>query len=362
MDSKERLAALRRRLAAEGIPAMIVSGTTNIRYMTGFEGVIDDGINAACLVSADLALFYTDHRYSGAAEAAAEGTPWSVRVQKESLYGELCADAKAAGIDSVTIESAVSYGRFKFISDQFTGAVRPTDGLIEDIRQVKEPGELERVTAAAALTDRAFDHILGYIAAGRTERDVALELEFYMRKNGSDDVAFDFIVASGPNSAHPHATVSDRVLGPGDFLTMDIGARVDSYRSDMTRTVVIGTASDRQREVYEAVLASNEAGIAAVRGGRPGADIDSASREVLVKAGLGEHFTHSIGHGVGLDIHELPFMSQRSHGAVRTGSIVTIEPGVYIEGWGGVRIEDLLAVEEGGHRLLSHSPKHLIEL
>jgi len=362
MDSTNRLAALRRRLVAEDIPAMIVTGVTNIRYMTGFENVIDDGINAACLVSADQAVFYTDHRYSGAAEAAADGTPWSVRVQKESLYSVLCADAKLAGIEQVTVESAVSYGRFKFISDEFSGAVRPTDSLIEELRQVKESGELERVAAAAALTDRAFDHILGFISAGKSERDVALELEFFMRKNGSDGVAFDFIVAGGPNSAHPHATVSDRILEPGDFLTMDIGSRVDSYRSDMTRTVVVGRASDRHRELYAAVLASNEAGIAAVRGGRPGVEIDAVSRDVLVKAGLGEYFTHSIGHGVGLDIHELPFMSQRSHDAVRTGTIVTIEPGVYIEGFGGVRIEDLMAVEEGGCRLLSHSPKQLIEL
>ncbi|MDO9556780.1 MAG: Xaa-Pro peptidase family protein [Coriobacteriia bacterium] len=360
--TEHRLAALQRRLRAEDMPAIVVSNTSNLRYLTGFEGVIDDGINAACLVTQDAALFYTDHRYSDVAVAASEGTPWEIRVQRESLYVELCEDLKAMGVAVLALETSVPYGRFSFISEQFFGSVRVVDGWLDEIRQVKEEEEIVRIAEAAAVTDRAFEHIVAFVRPGQTERDIALELEFFMRRNGSDGIAFDCIVAGGPNSAHPHATVSDRVVGPGEFLKLDFGARVGGYCADMTRTLVIGTATDRHREIYGAVLAANEAGLAAVRAGVPAWEVHEVARAVLEERGLAAHFTHGLGHGVGLDVHERPTVSPKSHHTLLEHSVVTIEPGVYVEGFGGVRIEDLVVVEEGGYRLLSHSPKQLIEI
>jgi len=192
---------------------------------------------------------------------------------------------------------------------------------------------------------------------------VALELEFYMRSTGSDGLAFEPIVASGPNSSRPHAGVTMREIEAGDILTMDFGARVDGYCSDMTRTVVVGArAGDKQREIYDAVLAANLAGIAAVRTGVRARDVDAAARDLLAGMRLAEHFGHSLGHGVGLFVHEEPRVSSISEDILRTGSVITIEPGVYLEGLLGVRIEDLVAVEEDGARVLSRSPKDLIEI
>ncbi len=362
MNAEHRIATLRRRLIDEGLDAVIVNGVSNMTYLTGFEGVVDRGINAACVVTPEVTRFYTDFRYQEAAEAAAVGTPWVVRVQKESLYIELCEDLRAEGVESLALESSVPYGRFKFISEQFVGQVAVVNQWVEEIRQVKEPHEVERIEDAARLADRAFDHILDHIKAGVTERELALELEYFMRRAGSQGVAFDAIVASGPNAARPHATASDREVGRDEFVKLDFGARISGYCSDMTRTVVVGTASDRHKELYAATLAANEAGLDAVRPGVPACDVDVAARRALEERGMGELFGHSLGHGVGLDVHEFPNVGPLNRDSLRVGSVITIEPGVYVPGFGGVRIEDLVVVEESGRRLLTHAPKDLIEL
>ncbi|MDY0088554.1 MAG: M24 family metallopeptidase, partial [Coriobacteriia bacterium] len=212
------------------------------------------------------------------------------------------------------------------------------------------------------ITDRGFEHICGYLRPGVTEREIAIELESFMRREGSEGVAFPSIVASGPNSALPHAHATSRAIESGDFVTMDFGARAGGYCADMTRTLVLGTASSRQREVYEAVLAAQLAGIEAVQPDRAGKDIDAAARAVLIDAGLGEYFVHGLGHGVGLEVHELPGVGMFSEEPVRLGSVVTMEPGVYIESFGGVRIEDSVVVQDDGARVLPQSPKTLIEL
>lgn len=362
MVIEQRLTTLRKRLVTEGVPAVVLGDASNLIYLTGFDGVIDAGINGACLVTADEALFFTDRRYSEAAKIAAEGTPWRVVVQRESLYVELCEELKSRDIAVLAVEDSIPYGRFKFISEQFYGKVRVIDGWLDDIRMIKDEEEIARIAAAADLADRAFEHVLERIHPGSSEREIALDLEFFMRRNGSDGIAFDCIVASGPNSAHPHATVTDRIVRAGEFLKMDFGARIGGYCSDMTRTVVVGTATDRHREMYDAVLAANEAGLAVVRAGIPARDVHEAARAVLEERGMSELFTHGLGHGVGLDVHERPTVNGKSHDALLAGSVVTVEPGVYVEGFGGVRIEDLVVVEEGGCRLLTHSPKRLIEI
>ncbi len=362
MYAEPRLTALRRTMAADGIAAVLLTGVANMRYVTGFDDVFDEMINAACLVTPEVARFYTDDRYSEAARESASGTPWVVRVPPESLYIEACRELHEDGVTELALEASMPYGRFKFISEQFVGSVRIVDHLVEELRQIKEPAELERIEAAARLTDRAFDYVLGLVGPGMTEREIALELEFFMRRNGSDGIAFCPIVASGPNAAKPHAGVSDRVVGTGEFLKLDFGARIAGYCSDMTRTLVIGTATDRQRDIYSAVLEANRAGVAAVKSGVPGKDVDGVARRVLEARGFGENFTHGLGHGVGLDIHERPTLGRLSHDSLRTGAVVTIEPGVYIPGFGGVRIEDLVAVEETEGRVLSTAPRELIEI
>jgi Xaa-Pro aminopeptidase len=363
VNAEHRIAALRRRLADAGLDAVLITGASNMTYLTGFERVIDPGINAACLVTPDISRFYTDFRYQEAAEAAALGTSWVVRIQKESLYVELCQELHAEGVESLAIESSVPYGRFKFVSEQFQGRVEAVSQWVEEIRQVKEPHEIERISIASRIGDAAFEHIVGFIRPGLTEREVALELEFFMRRNGSEGVAFDPIVASGPNSARPHAQVSDRVICVDELVKLDFGARVEGYCSDMTRTVVVGKASERHREIYDAALEANSVGLRAVRPGLQACEIDRAARDALAARGFGgEYFGHSLGHGVGLDVHEQPSIGPLNRDSVRIGSVITIEPGVYVPGFGGVRIEDLVVVEESGARLLSHSTKDLIEL
>ncbi|MDA3935750.1 MAG: aminopeptidase P family protein [Actinomycetota bacterium] len=362
MNSDHRLSALRRRLVEEGIPAVVITDISNVVYLTGFDDVFDAMANAALLVTTEIARIYTDSRYSSAASAAAESTSWAIRVPADAMYVELCSDVASEGIEVLILESSVPYGRFRFISEKFGGNVRVVDQLVEGLRQVKEAREIARIKDAAAVTDLAFDHILGFIAPGKSEREIGLELEVFMRTNGGSGIAFDPIVASGPNSAKPHAGVTDRQIEMGDFVKLDFGARVAGYCSDMTRTLVVGTASDHQREIHSAVLRANLAGIDACRAGRSGADIHAAAKAVLDKAGFGDRFGHGLGHGVGLDIHERPSLSPRGRDPVLSGSVVTIEPGVYIPEYGGVRIEDLVVVEDGGCTLLSHSPKELIEL
>lgn len=362
MNAEHRLAALRRRLVDEVVDAFLVTSDANQKYVTGFEGVIDGSGAGLCLVTATSARYYTDFRYQQVAEAAAEGTPWSVHVVRENIYINACDDLKAEGAGALGIESSVPYGRFRFISEKFGGRVVAFDQLVEELRQVKEPVEIDSIARAAALADKAFDHVLGVIRPGLREIDVALEIEGYMRRGGSEGLGFDSIIASGPNSSKPHAGVTDRVIVAGDFLTMDFGARIDGYCSDMTRTVVVGSADDRQREVYAAVLDANMAALAAVKPGLAGETIDAVARDLLTARGFGEEFGHGLGHGVGLHVHELPRVGRNSRDSVRAGSVITIEPGVYLPGFGGVRIEDLVVVEEGGYRLLTHSPKDLIEL
>jgi Xaa-Pro aminopeptidase len=260
------------------------------------------------------------------------------------------------------VEDSVSHRRFGYLDRTCEAELVATQDLVEELRRVKEPAEVERIAAAQELTDAAFDHVLGVVRSGMTEREIALALEFHMRERGSEGVAFPPIVASGPNSARPHATVSDRRLQHGDFVVLDFGARVGGYCADMTRTLVVGKASDEQRQLYDAVYEANRAGTAAIRAGVLGKDADAAAREVLEGRGLGDLFTHGLGHGVGLEVHELPGVGPRGEKELPAGSVVTVEPGAYEAERGGVRIEDLVVVEEGGCRVLTRSPKDLIEI
>lgn len=362
MNADRRVSTLRRMLDDRGIPALLLTDISNIRYMTGFENVFDDHANVACLVTADIARVYTDFRYVEAADEAAQGSVWVVKSPKENLYIELCSELGNEGIAHVGMESSTPYGRFRFMSEQFVGRVEVIDEWVEQLRQVKEAAEIERIAAAADLTSRCMEYVKTVLTVGRSEREVALDVEVFMRTNGAEAVAFPPIVASGPNSARPHARVSERTLEAGDFVTIDIGAQVNGYCADMTRTFVMGGASDRQREVYEAVREANEAALDAARAGIKGVELDGVARGLLGSKGFGEYFGHGLGHGVGMDVHELPYVSSRGRESLRAGTVVTIEPGVYLEGFGGVRIEDLVVIEEGGCTILSRGSRDLTEL
>jgi Xaa-Pro aminopeptidase len=361
-DADRRLDAVRRSLSGADCGALVVRCVANVAYLSGFAGVWDDEPFSLLLVTAQDAVVLTDSRYRESAERAAEGSPWRVVLCTADPWVEALAFAAEAGVGRLAVESSAPYKVVECARASFSGEIVPTDGWVEGVRVVKDAGEVARITEAQKLTDAAFDHILGFVAEGMSEAQVALEIEFFMRSEGSDGIAFPPIVASGPNSALPHAHPGSRKVERGDFLKMDFGARVGGYCADMTRTVVIGTASLRQREIYDTVLSANVAGIAAIKPGLVGRDIDAAARSVIEAAGFGENFGHGLGHGVGLEVHELPGLGSRSTALVPLGSVVTVEPGVYVPGFGGVRIEDLVVVEKSGARVLTRSTKELIEL
>jgi Xaa-Pro aminopeptidase len=362
MDPTARLDGLRALLQDAGIEAMLVRDVANVRYLTGFDGVWDEEPSSFLLVTTQEAWVVTDGRYETVACAAAGEGSWRVVVPDLELWKWAVEHASGMGITRLAVEESISWRLFESISGAFDGEVSASEGLVERLRETKEPAEIERIEQAQRLTDAAWEHILGELRPGRTETQIALELEFWLRRNGSDGVAFPPIIASGPNAALPHAQPTDREFAAGDLVILDFGGRFEGYCADMTRTVVIGSASAEQRELYDAVFAANLAGIDAVCAGATGQSIDHAARTVLNEHGLGERFVHGLGHGVGLEIHERPGVGSKATAAVPGGSVITIEPGVYVPGFGGVRIEDLVVVESSGARMLTRSAKELIEI
>ncbi len=366
MDPTLRIARVREKLAAEGVDGIAVTDATNVTWLTGLEGVFDGMGGNVAFVTAETATLVAGPLYYEAAKEAAEnqGGTWQVlRADKGALLSKYVAEAaREAGATRVAIEDSLTYKRHQtFAGALGEGTVTSSNWLV-GLRAIKEPAEIERIAAAQAITDAAFEHILGFIRPGLTESEIAFELEMFMRKAGAQEVAFTPIVASGPNSARPHALHTSREVRTGEFLKMDFGARLDDHCSDMTRTICIGQADERQREMYAAVLSANLAGIEAARVGATGVEVDSAARRVLEEAGMGELFIHGLGHGVGLEVHEEPVLGQDSSSVLAVGHVVTVEPGVYVPGFGGVRIEDLVVVEAAGPRVLTASPKELIEL
>jgi Xaa-Pro aminopeptidase len=364
MAVADRVERLRRRLRAEpDAAAFVVTKTSNVAYLSGVVDVFDEHADVACIVTASEAMLLTTFIYADAARSRISGGPWTVQEVRAGFYEKVAdeLDDLAAGHE-VVAEASVPYGRFRYLSERLKGRVRAYDQWVEDIRVVKDAEEIDRIRRAARLSDRAFEYILGRIEPGRREIDIALDLEVFLRTEGSEGVPFPPIVASGPNAAFPHARSADRFLGAGDVLKLDFGARVDGYCSDMTRTVSVGPAADEIREMHGAVLEANAAGLEAVRSDRRASEIDAAAREVLERRGYGERFGHGLGHGVGLDVHESPRLGPRSEDLVPAGAVVTVEPGVYVEGTGGVRIEDLVVVNDTGCEVLTESPRELLEV
>jgi Xaa-Pro aminopeptidase/Xaa-Pro dipeptidase len=351
-----RRRALRAHLAQADLAALLVTRRANVRYLSGFSGSY-----GALLLMHDRTLFFTDRRYERHARS---------RVEEAELVmapGDLV--GAVAGVVGPLDEGlgfepdGLSWGDGQRLRTGLRGrAVVPAPPLVEELREVKDDGEIASIAEAARLSSETFDELLGRLRPGMTEREVAIELEVGMRRRGAEGLAFDSIVAFGEQAAEPHHRPGDRPLRRGDLIKLDFGARVDGYCSDMTRTVVLGPASKRQRDVYEVVRRAQEAGLATLRAGTSGAAVDRACREVIAQAGLGDAFSHPAGHGIGLETHEAPRVRVGANGRISTGTPVTVEPGVYLPGFGGVRIEDLAVVRPGGHDVLTTATKELLEL
>lgn len=341
-------------LESGSLDAMLLTGAVNRRYISGFTGT-----NGAVLISREKAWLITDFRYTE--QAAAQSPDFLTVTLKtdEKLVDWLAEfDFERVGFeaDVWTLEAFEPFKEMKGI--QWI----PVQKDLMALRMIKTPEEIAHIEQAAAIADSGFQHILGFIRPGVTEAEVALELEFHMRKNGASGLSFDSIVASGERSSMPHGVASGKTIERGDLLTLDFGCVVNGYCSDMTRSLVVGKASPEQVNLYQLVHSAQAASLELVKPGVTCAAVDSAGRSLIEAAGYGPQFGHGTGHGVGLEIHEQPRVAASSDTVLAPGMIITIEPGVYIPGFGGVRIEDLVVVTETGYRLLSASPKNLIEL
>lgn len=357
MSVSGRLERLRTRLDDSG--AVLVTNLANVRYLTGFTG------SAGMLfVLPEAAVLLTDGRYESQAEEqiAASGAPVKVTVAGGAGQRD-AARALAAdhGLTALSLEAAhISWARQRtFAEEWFPGIdLRPSVGLVEALRVVKDPGELARLAEAARIADDALEAVRARLADGLTEAAFGRALDFEMRELGASGPSFETIVASGPNGAKPHHRPGDRVIGRDEPVVLDFGALLDGYCSDMTRTVWVERIADADlRRAYDVVLEAQAAGVAAVRAGVACADVDRACREVISRAGWADRFVHGTGHGVGLDIHEAPSLSSVSTDTLATGQVVTVEPGVYLPGLGGIRIEDTVVVTDDGCRPLTATPK-----
>ena len=401
--SARRVARLRQALEREGLDAFLVCDTSDIMWLSAFDGVFDDEAAHALLVTRDAATLHTDSRYSTAARAAAasEGV---VEVNDERVghaafaaaalsaqaggeaSGVACGGAAGAGRCELGIEDSLPLSRFRALERAFglddasdaegvgrEGAagregvatpvrLRETSDVVLGLRAVKEPCEIRRLKAAQAVTDAAFDHITGFIRTGMTEREVQIELEDFMRRHGADGLAFSSIVATGANGANPHAVPGRTRLEAGQCVVIDFGARAWGYCSDMTRTVFLGRPSERLAEAYAAIREANERVEAALAPGVTGRAMHELAEEVLAERGFAGRMGHGLGHGVGIDIHEQPALSPRNEKPLEQGNVVTVEPGVYLPGEFGMRLEDCGVLTDAGFEPFTRSTHEMVVL
>jgi Xaa-Pro aminopeptidase len=360
MDVAARAENLRARFPEVGIDALLITRLPNVTYLTGFTGSA-----GMLLVGPDELVFVTDGRYAeqAADQLAAAGVSARIEVRVTQSAQREAMSAAARWYRRLGLEAhGVTWAQQRaFAKEWFPEAeLVPTEHLVEDLRRVKEPGEVARIRAACALGDEALAAVLPALSEKPTEREFALRLEFEMRARGASRTSFDPIVAAGPNGAKPHARPSSRSIEPGEPVVLDFGCVVDGYCSDMTRTVSVGDPGPDAWRVYEVVRAAQHAGREAVRAGVDCAAVDRACRAVIEEAGWGDAFVHGTGHGVGLEIHEAPRVAATARDTLATGYVVTVEPGVYLPGVGGVRIEDTLVVTDDGFDALTTFPKDFL--
>jgi Xaa-Pro aminopeptidase len=355
VDSFERRTRLAARLDDLGVDAFLVTRLPNVRFLTGFTGS-----NGQLLLSKDRSVFLTDGRYT---EQSRHEVPDADRVSYSGEFAPAFLRVAAeVGVRRLAFESAgVTHRTFSSLSVPDLDLV-PTTDEVERLRWIKSRDEIANLDAAQGIADDAFDLITGKLTEGMSEREVAFELDMAMRKGGAEAVAFDSIVAFGESSAEPHHGPGDRQLQRGDVVKLDFGCVVAGYHSDMTRTVAFGEPDARLREIYQVVRRAQQAGVDSVRAGAEGGDVDEVAREIIRDAGYGDHYTHSLGHGVGLEVHEGPTLRVASQDVLPEGTVVTVEPGIYVGGLGGVRIEDMVEVTADGCRVIPRTTKDLVVL
>jgi Xaa-Pro aminopeptidase len=361
MDVAARSGRLRERLEEAGCEALLVTRLLNVRYLTGFSGSA-----ALLLVLPDDLLFVTDGRYrdQSAQELASAGVAARIEVGLTGAAQRELVQAEARGLSRLGLEAdAVTWAQQRRYAEEWfpEAELVATEGLVEELRKVKDGGEVARMEQAAAVADAALAEVRPMFPERPTELEVAIALDFAMRRGGASGPSFDTIVASGPNGAKPHHQPSERRIEPGELVVVDFGAIVDGYCSDMTRTLCVGEpASGTARRMVDVVAESQRAGVGAVRAGAEGNAVDEVCRNVIADAGWADAFLHSTGHGVGLEIHEAPRVASTSADTLVAGHVVTVEPGVYLPDHGGVRIEDTVVVTEEGCRVLTNAPKELV--
>jgi Xaa-Pro aminopeptidase len=354
---EKRLAKLREKLAKNNLTAAFIYSKENRRYISGFTGS-----TGYVIITADKAYFVTDFRYRQQAQQQCKN--FEVIIHGSSLIDQLKETISSNNIKTLGIEEGfMTVGFYENLKSNLVNVdLQPLKGILDDLRLYKDEDEIKNIAKAAAIADDAFTHILNFIKPGIKEIDVAVELEYFCKKNGATEMSFDSIVASGVRSSLPHGVFSEKVINNGEFLTLDFGCVYNGYCSDMTRTVFVGKADEKQKNIYTTVLEAQQKALEQIKPGILGKEVDKIARDIITAAGFGENFGHGLGHGVGLAVHEEPRLSPLGERMLEANMVVTDEPGIYIAEYGGVRIEDLVLVTEEGYRVLSKSPKHLIEL
>lgn len=337
-------------LAANSVDAFLISNLHNVRYLTGFTGS-----NAILLVMPEEMIFFSDPRYS--LQAATQVSQKTV-IATGNLFTAAIALASKKKVRRLAVEqTTMTLAEAELLRGKFE--IRAAAGVIEGLRMVKSPEEIDCIRKSVLLNSRAYEQAITKARPGMREYELAAEIDYRMRRLGAESTAFETIVASGPRSALPHARPTAARMEKDQLLLIDMGAMTDGYASDMTRMAHFGKPPKKVREAYDHVLAAQLAAIDAIRPGRTGAQIDAAARNVLKEAGLGEAFVHSTGHGLGLEIHEDPRIGKAGKTKLAAGMAITIEPGIYLEGWGGIRIEDTVIVTETGCEVLTPTSKEL---
>ena len=354
----ERQTALRGALEAEGLDALLVTHLPNIRYLTGFTGSA-----ALLLVRPDVTTLITDFRYAVQAPNEA-GSAAVVEVDQKSVWDRLGRLLAAAAPGALGIEAqALTVRDAERVGGLIRGRLTPTSDLVERLRAIKSPEEVAAIRAAADLAQAALAEVLPMVRPGLTELEIAATLEAALRRRGSEWHPFPTIVASGPRAALPHARTSPRPVQAGEWLLLDFGAQVDGYCADLTRTVVVGARADeRQRTIYELVRTAQRRALEHLRAGMTGREGDALARDVIAARGFGEAFGHSLGHGLGLEVHEGPRLAPTADAPLPLHAVVTVEPGIYLPGWGGVRLEDDAYLGPDGVVVLSDGRTELVEL
>lgn len=355
LKTNNRRQRLRQSLEEKGVDGIFVSQPENRYYLSGF-----DGSAGYLLITPQDTVLATDFRYIE--QAGIQAPDYDIfRISNEisDWFPQLVAGLKLSrlGFEAGDITFSMNRELADIVKKGSQLQLVPLDGLVESLRAIKEPEEIELIVKAAEITDKAFEYIEDTARIGMTEMELAWEIEKFKRENGSQTLPFEIIVASGPNSALPHAKPSPRPIGPGEPVVIDMGAKVGGYASDLTRTICLGTPDDTFRKIYDTVLGAQLAAIALIKDGMSGEEADSMARTVIEEAGHGQAFGHSLGHGIGLAPHEPPRLGPGSSQLLTPGMVFSIEPGIYIPGWGGVRIEDLAVMESDGLKIISKARK-----